>query len=163
MTAIGGVAQLGEAVLTGRAVGTDERERLTGGVGIDDREATARLEIELADVDRIDVREWRRERGQIGDQLIDGDARALRLDEDAARVVAHEAVEGELARTAQHEWPEADTLHDAGHANRRAPVRVRPAAQAHRAHAPTIPTSAWSTVACASWMRGMCSLRVTIT
>jgi len=79
---------------------------------------------------------------------------ALYLEQHAAGVVEHVAGEAELAREPVHVGPEADALDG--------PLDPRPGAAAQGTH-PTSARSAWYALACASWIRGMCSERVTIT
>ncbi len=64
-------------------------------------------------------------------------ALALDLQQHAFGVIAHEAVERELARQPMHEWPKAHALHGAAHAHAKARRRGRGRLLVH----PIIPPS----------------------
>ena len=109
-------------------------------------------------VDALDDRERRRFTGEPGEEAEHGVRPPIHLEHDTALIVEHEPAELLLAREPVHERPEADALHDALDAR----------AHAGGAHglpppspASTSSRSRWETVACASWMRGMCCERLT--
>ena len=109
-------------------------------------------------VDALDDRERRGFARQPGEEAEHGVGAPVHLEHDAALVVEHEPAELLLAREPVDERPEADALHDALDAR----------AHASGAHGlpPPSPASTSSrsrceTVACASWMRGMCCERLT--
>ena len=85
-------------------------------------------------------------------EAVDRGLAALDLEQHAALVVEHEARQVELRGQAVHERAEADPLDR--------PLHPRPDPP-HAAS--TSSRSTWYALACASWIRGMCSERVTIT
>src|SRR6185436_12364625 len=105
----------------------------------------------------LDGGERRRVRHVTGEERVQRTAPPPDLDHDAARVVADPAGEPQLAREAVGVRAEADALHDAGDAD----ADALPRDDAHAA-ASTSSRSTCQALACASWMRGMCSERVTI-
>ena len=108
--------------------------------------------------DPLDVRERRRFRLEPPQEGGDGVRRPLDLGHHAVLVVAHRAGEPELGGQPEDERAEADALHGALHPHRHAPGRGDPA------HGRSISSrSTCYAVAWASWMRGMCSERVTTT
>ena len=149
---VGGVEQLGQAVCAGGAVGRDRGVRLASGGALPDREASLAHLLELLGRDPFDARQWRRLAREPGEEALDGLGRRLRLHDDPARVVQHVAGHAQLVGEPVHVRAEAHALHrplDAG------------ADPAHPSS--TSSRSRWYALACASWMRGMCSERVTIT
>ena len=98
----------------------------------------------------LDGRERRRLLGEPAQEPVDGAVAALDLDQHAPLVVEHEARELELGRQAIDERAEAHPLHR--------PLDPRP----DPSH-PTRWQSTWYALACASWIRGMCSERVITT
>ena len=121
--AVGGIAQLGEAVVAGRRVGRDER------VGLAARDALDDAEVALAGRLRAGrTRRSRRQRAgrlarQAREKALDGGRPPVHLEHDPALVVEHESAELLLAREPVDERTEADALHDAldasAHARRR--------------------------------------------
>ena len=158
VAAVGRVEQLGEAGVAGRGVGRHACGRRSAAAR-GDREASLTGRREIAGGHRLHAREGRRLGRQASEEPLHVAGVALDFDRHAARVVEDEARESELGCEAMDVGPEADTLND--------PVdpHAGPAAQRGRAH-PGLSTSSRSTchaLACASWMRGMCSDRVTTT
>ena len=151
VAAVGGVEQLAQAVVAGRGVGRDERARLAAVRAGEDAEAALARGRDLARPHRLDRRERRRLLGEPAQEAVDRAVAALDLDEHAALVVEHEAREVELGREPVHERAEADPLHRPLAPGRRTPP-----------HRPTSSQSTWYALAWASWIRGMCSERVTI-
>ena len=147
---VGGVEQLGEAVGAGGAVGRDRGARLAAGRALPDREAELAELLERLGHHPLDRGERRRLGGQAGEEALDRLARGLDLDHHAARVVQHVAGEPHLVGQPVHVGAEAHALDR--------PLDPRTDA----AHA-TSSRSTWYALACASWMRGMCSERVITT
>jgi hypothetical protein len=83
----------------------------------------------------------------------------LHLHQDAVRVVEHEPPESELPGQAIDVRAKSDALNGPVNAHLSAAAGRHRGRRAH----PTSSRSAWYALACASWMRGMCSERVTIT
>jgi hypothetical protein len=145
VAAVGGVEELGEAGVAGRGVGSDRGVGAPADARADAEPRLARVGDRLAG-HRFDRRERRRVAVQPREEVVD--RLALDLDEHAERVVEDEAREVELGRQPVHERAEADALHNSGH------TRTDPHISS---------TSVWYAAAWASWMRGMCSERTTIT
>ena len=116
----------------------------------EDAEAALARRRDVARPHRLDRRQRRRLLGQPAQEAVDRALAALDLDEHAALVVEDEAREVELGREAVHERAEAHALDRA----------LDPGADAPH---PTSSCSTWYALAWASWIRGMCSERVTIT
>ena len=103
--------------------------------------------------------------GQALEERLDGLARPLDLELDTLLVVAHPTSEPQFAGQAIDVWAKADALHRPVHPRSRAHTRPLDARSGRLAQ-PVLSNSSRSTchaLACASWMRGMCSERVTIT
>ena len=108
------------------------------------------------------VARQRREEG------INGGGHALDLDQHPAGVVANEPGKSRGARQAVDVGAKADALDGAANAHAGAPPagrvgRGRGGAQASSPLASSSSHSAWYALAWASWIRGMCSERVTTT
>ena len=110
---------------------------------------------------RLDARERRRARGQSGEEALDVRGRAFDLELDAVAVVAHEPGHAVLLGQAEDRRAEADALDDAVDPHRDAPCRDRRHGAATGSSISS--RSTCQAEACASWMRGMCSERVTST
>ena len=109
--------------------------------------------------DILDHGQRRRLGGQARQERVHRRARALHLGDDAAGVVEDEAGEAELPGQPVDVGAKAHALDGAVHAHPRPAAVPDGRAQAH----PTSSRSAWYALAWASWMRGMCSERVTTT
>ena len=116
----------------------------------EDAEAALARRGDVARPHRLDRRQRRRLLGEPAQEAVDRAVAALDLDEHAPLVVEHEAREVELGREAIHERAEANPLH-------------RPLDPGADAPHPTRWQSTWYALACASWIRGMCSERVITT
>ena len=112
----------------------------------------------LARLDALDRGEGRGVGGQALQEAVDRRAVGLDLDDHPAGVVEHEAGEAEVAGQAVHVGPEADPLHRPLHAH-----ADPPQAGAHGVGRSTSSLTTCQALAWASWMRGMCSERVTTT
>jgi hypothetical protein len=150
VAAVGRVEQLAQAVVARRGVGRHERGRLPAVRAGEDAEAALAGHRELARPHRLDRRERRRLVGEPAQEAVDLGVAPLDLEQHAPLVVEHEARQRQLAGEAEDEGAEADTLHGALDARADAPH-------------PTRWQSTWYALACASWIRGMCSERVTTT
>ena len=155
VAAVAGVAQLVQARVAGRAVGGDRRSGGAARGAGHDRELTLADRRQRPVAHALDGRERRRLARQPGQEALDRVRRALDLEQHPALVVADPAAEPLVARQPVHVRAEADALDRALHAG------------AHPAHdGPSTATrlrKAWYALACASWIRGMCSERVTTT
>ncbi len=126
----------------------------------DDLEAGGSPQLDGLGGHPLDVRERRRVAPHPLQERLHRVGRAFDLEQHAALVVADEAAEGELLGQPEDERPEADALHRAVDAH--AGAAALPARDGRHA-ASTSSRSTCEALACASWMRGMCSERVTIT
>ena len=165
MAAVGGVEQLAQAVVARGRVGRDERGRRAVSLALDDREARGARGRDVGGRDPLDRGERRRLAGEPLEERVDRRRLALGLQQHAALVVEHPAREPQLAGEAVHERPEPDALHRPLHARADPPPRACHRPQRTIAHyrRSTSSRSTWYALACASWMRGMCWDRVTIT
>ena len=148
--AVRGVEQLGEAVRARGGVRRDRRLRLAAARALADREAQLPgLRQRLRD-HALHLRERRGLRRHAHEEAVDRLGRRLHLHDHPARVVEHVPGDSQLTGQPVHVRPEPHPLHRALDAG------------ADAAHA-TSSRSTWYALACASWMRGMCSERVTTT
>ena len=122
------------------------------------------------DPDGLDRRQRRRLRRQAGEQLVDRAGLSLDLEHHPALVVEHPPPERELGGEPVDEGPEADALDGAGDVRPHAPPGERrpgggSGGLGHRSYPESSISSrsTWYAEAWASWIRGMCCERVTIT
>ena len=106
------IAQLREAVRARRGVRRHQRRRRPAG-GPGDREARVPARVDVDRPHRLDDRERRRLVAQRGQEPVHRVCAALRLDLDAASVVADEPGEPACGGDPVHERAEPDALHDA--------------------------------------------------
>ena len=157
VAAVRGVEELAQAVLAGGGVGRHAGVGLAPAPALADHEPALARGLERRGEHALHPGQRRRLGGQ---PLLEAPQRrrlALHLDQHSALVVQHEAGQPQLAGEPVHVGPEPHALHHPLHAGAHAP---------RGAHAPVRSSSSRSTcqaLACASWMRGMCSERVTTT
>ena len=160
---IGRVEQLGQAVVAGGAVRRNKSARLAAPQGaLPDLEAPQPSERELPHAHPLHHREWRRLRLQPLEEALHRMRVRLGLDHDSARVVEHVPADAKLRRQPVHERPEAHALHGSLHTRAHATPTARGSCGGHCASS-TNSRSRWYALACASWIRGMRSERVTTT
>ena len=157
VAAVGGVEELQQALVAGRAVGGHARVRLAGATALPDLEPVRAGRLHGQGEHSLHLRQRRRLRREAPDEGVERRPLPLHLDQHPALVVQDEPGQPELTRQAVDVGPEAHALHHPLHAGAHATAR---------AHLPARSISSLSTchaLACASWIRGMCSERVTTT
>ena len=157
MAAVTGVEELRQALVAGRAVGGHAGIRLAGAAALPDLESRLAARRQRRAQHPLHLRQRRRLRREAPDEGVERRLVPLHFDQHPALVVQDEPGQPELTRQAVDVGPEAHALHHSLHAGAHATAR---------AHLPARSISSLSTchaLACASWIRGMCSERVTTT
>ncbi len=160
--AIRGVEQLTQAVDAGRAVRGDERVGRPTGAARGDPEVRLAGRRQRLRRDLVDRRERRQLADEARHEALDPLPAALDLEQHPVLVIEDVAAERLLVREPVHEWPEADALDGATHPRpdpEPAAAQLGHSPQLPRAATPTSSRSTWYALACASWIRGMCSER----
>ena len=173
MATVGGIEQLGQTVGARRAVHRDERIGGSAGAARGDAKLGLPRRRQRLRRDLIDRGEGRQLIDEAGHEPLDPHAAALDLQQHAMLIVEHVAAERLLVRKPVDERSEPDALDRAADADADADAARGSASGRQAARAPLSPPpprrrptssrSTWYALACASWMRGMCSERVTIT
>ena len=154
-----GVPQLAPAVGAHRGVGRDRGVGCLAVRALADREPRLPRCRELLEGHVLDDRQRRGLRAEPAKEDPHRRIVPFHLGQDAVGVVEHEASQPELAGHSVDVGAKSDALHGAADAHSGPAPVPDGRLQAH----PTSSRSAWYALAWASWMRGMCSERVTTT
>ena len=156
VAAVGGVEELGEAVVAGRGVGGDQRvRRAAARRSRRSRSRARRAAGDVARADALDRASGGASLGRRGEEALDGVGAAPSASISTPRAsLRTKPGRPQLGRQAVDEGPEPDALHDA--LDPHAPRGRRGGATAHAGSARQLAQHVHA-LACASWIRGMCS------